>query len=212
VNTHESDTAAAGREITLTPLPSQIAAAMCSHESTFMSLIAQETAKLMNATSHFTDAQVAHLGEIAMAGFVDVVEISNREAVLAYIAANTSEILEMYIKTNPAILSVAPARTIQMPDMVTMVKDQLLYLSSTAGIPIEPAELECLSPSEIELFAGNQTAMLLSGRSRHMAICPTCLKKLSDRAAATSVTNGMASLRESDDFCFPLPNPSSRPC
>ena len=176
-----ADREPAGTTIVVSPMALHVANAMKGSPSILHYLIAQDTDRLRVALARFSDKHIHRLGVIAKAGFTDDGVLENREQVLTYIAANCSSSVEALILETPELLTLAPSRVIQMPDMVSSSRQQILAISHKYPVPFHPVELECYTASEIEEYAEDDHDFYLSGRVRHCAICEKCHEALSKR-------------------------------
>jgi len=70
----------------------------------------------------------------------------------------------------------APVRRIEFPDMVARRREQLLYGQLAPALKEE--DLVCYADNEVRSFACDMRSLFLHDRSRHLAICTVCQKRL----------------------------------
>ena len=117
------------------------------------------------------------LGEIAKAGLADQKTVfQTREEVIRYLALNASAGMEDLWVADATEWLEAPVRRIEFPDMVARRREQLLHGHLAPALKEE--DFVCHTDNEVWSFACDMRSLFLHDRSRHLAICTGCQKRL----------------------------------
>ena len=165
-----------GTVIELPALTSEIAA-MAEKGSELVEVAREEIRQFRNHADSYDDEELMQLGEIAKAGLADQKTVfQTREEAIRYLALNASaEMEDLWVADATEWLEV-PVRRIEFPDMVARRREQLLYGQLAPALKEE--DLVCYADNEVRSFACDMRSLFLHDRSRHLAICTGCQKRL----------------------------------
>ena len=118
------------------------------------------------------------LARIAQAALVDQkTTFHGRQDAIRYLALNASALLEDLWAEDDSLWLNAPARQIEFEDM--LAKRQADLRRRGASLPVfEEKDFTCYAEDEIRAFAFDVRTLLVTGRARHLAICPRCQRRL----------------------------------
>ena len=168
-----------GCEIELPMLNSQL----FEHEavtSEFKQIADAEIAQLRTLADTFPDATIEGLARLAAAALLDSAPvIEDRRSAIRYLALNASARLEDYWANDDTLWKAAGTRKVQLSDLVSEQKENLLrgHLPDMQG-KVTGADLICYTDDEVKCFAFNADRFLLSGNTRHMALCGYCQERV----------------------------------
>lgn len=118
------------------------------------------------------------LARIARAALVDQkTAFHGRQDAIRYLALNASALLEDLWAEDDSLWLRAPARHIEFEDMLAKRQTDLRR-NETTRLAFEEKDFTCYAEEEIRAFAFDVRTLLLTGRARHLAICPSCQRRL----------------------------------
>ena len=146
--------------------------------SEFRRIAEAEIAGLRTLAGIYPDEAITGLARIATAALADTEAcIADRKSAIRYLALNASARLEDYWAADDSLWQKAGNRTVTLPDVVAEVKDLMLKRGSGEG-GILKEDLVCYSEDEVKLFAFGANRFLLSGKTKHLAICGRCQERI----------------------------------
>jgi hypothetical protein len=165
-----------GTVIELPALTSEITV-MAEKGSELAEVARDEIRAIRNHVDSYDDEELMHLGEIAKAGLADQETVfQTREEMIRYVALNASAEMEDLWVADATAWFEAPVRRIEFPDMVLRRREQMLY--GQLAPALKEQDFVCYTDNEMRSFAFDMRSLLLHDRSRHLAICPGCQKRL----------------------------------
>jgi len=174
---HPAWDAPPGTRIQMPALTSEVAR-LADRNSEFADLAREEIREFYALAESFTNEEVLGLARIAQAALVDQkTAFHGRHDAIRYVALNASALLEDLWAADDSLWLRAPARQIEFEDM--LAKRQINLRRSEATQPVfEEKDFTCYAEDEIRAFAFDIRKLLLTGRARHLAICPRCQRRL----------------------------------
>jgi hypothetical protein len=174
---HPAWDAPPGTRIEMPALTSEVAKT-ADRNSEFADLAREEIREFYELAESFADEEVFGLARIAQAALVDQkTSFHGRQDAIRYLALNASALLEDLWAEDDSLWVKAPARQIEFEDM--LAKRQINLRRSEATQPVfEEKDFTCYAEDEIRAFAFDIRKLLLTGRRRHLAICPRCQRRL----------------------------------
>ncbi len=174
---HPAWNAPPGTRILMPALTSEVAKT-ADRNSEFADLAREEIREFCELTESFADEEVLGLARIAQAALADPkTTFHGRYDAIRYVALNASALLEDLWAEDDSLWLRAPARQIEFEDM--LAKRQTSLRKSGASVPaLEEKDFNCYAEDEIRAFAFDIRKLLLTGRVRHLAICPRCQRRL----------------------------------
>jgi len=165
-----------GKVIELPALTSEIVA-MAEKGSKLAEVARDEIRQFRHHADSYDDEELMQLGEIAKAGLADQKTVfQTRNEIIRYLALNASAGMEdLWVADGTEWLE-APVRRIEFPDMVARRKEQLLHGQLAPALKEE--DFVCYTDDEVRGFACDMRSLFLHDRSRHLAICTGCKKRL----------------------------------
>lgn len=103
--------------------------------------------------------------------------LHSRKDAIFYLALNASALLEDLWAEDDSLWLRAPTRQIEFADMLAKRQTDLRR-NETTRLAFEEKDFTCYVDDEIRAFAFDVRTLLLTGRPRHLAICPRCQKRL----------------------------------
>jgi hypothetical protein len=174
---HPAWDAPPGTRIQMPALTSEVAR-LADRNSEFADLAREEIREFYKLTESFADEEVLGLARIAQTALVDQkAAFHGRQDAIRYLALNASALLEDLWAEDDSLWLRAPARQIEFEDM--LAKRQTDLRKSEASLPaFEEEDFTCYAEDEIRAFAFDIRKLLLTGRARHLAVCPRCQRRL----------------------------------
>jgi hypothetical protein len=146
-------------------------------DSEMVEVARDEIVQFRNHAGTYDDEELMQLGGIAKAGLADEKTVFHgRDEVIRYLALNASALLEDLWVADATEWLEAPVRSIQFPDMVVLRRDQML--NSQLAPALKNEDFVCYTDNEVRKFACDMRSLFLYDRSRHLAICTGCQKRL----------------------------------
>ena len=165
-----------GTVIELPALTSEIVA-IAQKESELVEVARDEIRRFRNQADSYDDDELMQLGEIAKAGLADEKTVFHeREEIIRYLALNASAGMEDVWVADATEWLEAPVQRIEFPDMVARRREQLLH--GQLAPALKEQDFICYSDNELRSFACDMRSLFLHNRSRHLAICTRCQKRL----------------------------------
>jgi len=165
-----------GTVIELPALTSEIVA-MAEKGSELAEVARDEIRQFRNHADSYDDEELMQLGEIAKAGLADQKKVfQTRDGIIRYLALNASAGMEDLWVVDATAWLEAPVRRIEFPDMVLRRREQLLHGQIAPALKEE--DFVCYTDNEVRRFACDMRSLFLHDRSRHLAICTGCQKRL----------------------------------
>jgi len=165
-----------GRVIELPALASEVVA-LAEKESELAEVAREEILQFRIHANTYDDEELMQLSEIAKAGLADQETVfETREEIIRYLALNASTSIEDMWATDPTAWLEAPVRRIEFPDMVARRRHQMLHSQTAPALKNE--DFVCYTDNEVRKFACDIRSLFLHDRSRHLAICTGCQKRL----------------------------------
>jgi len=172
--------------------------ALAEKESDLADVARDEIRAFRNHVDTYDDEELMHLREIAKAGLADHKTVfQTREEIIRYVALNASAEMEDLWAADATAWLEAPVRRIEFPDMVLRRREQMLH--GQLAPALKEQDLVCYTDSEVRSFACDMRSLFLHDRSRHLAICTGCKKRLeawtkiiSDFDSKIAITNERA--------------------
>lgn len=118
-----------------------------------------------------------------------------RQDAIRYLTLNASTLLEDFWAEDDSLWLRVPMRQIDFEGMLAERQTDLGRSETTRPV-FEEKDFACNAEDEIRGFAFDVRALLLTGRARHLAICPCCQRRL----------EYWTGLVETFDQAMPLPN------
>jgi hypothetical protein len=138
------------------------------------------TAMLAKRLKHQSDSDVLALAKIVAASFCDEhadLDRADRNAAILYMAVNNGDSpVARFLAANPHHWQ-ARSRTLKLPDMRDLRKQDFITLFEKHGQPLAPHELECVSDEHLLRFVHDMRCYVLE-RNRHVAFCSGCENRL----------------------------------
>jgi hypothetical protein len=174
---HPAWDAPPGTRIQMPALTSEVAK-LADRNSEFADLAQEEIREFCELAESFADEEVLGLARIAQAALVDQkTTFHGRQEAIRYLALNASALLEDLWAEDDSIWLRAPARQIEFEDMFAK-RQTVLRRNETTRPVFEEKDFACYAEDEIRTFAFDVRTLLLTGRARHLAICPRCQRRL----------------------------------
>lgn len=174
---HPAWEAAPGTEIELPALTSDVAG-IAGGDSEFAEIAREEVRDFRELARSFADEEIAGLAKVARAALADQRKsVGGREEAIHYLALNSSALLEDFWAQDDTLWMKAPSRRIHFEDMVAKRKAELLAAAS-ARPAFEEKDFACYTDDEIRAFAFDARKLFLTERSKHLAICSRCQRRL----------------------------------
>ena len=165
-----------GRVIELPALTSEIVA-MAEKGSELSEVARDEIRQFREHADSYDDEELMQLGEIAKAGLADQkTGFQTRDEIIRYLALNASAQMEDLWLADGTEWLEAPVRRIEFPDMVEH-RRELLHRGQLAPA-LKKEDFLCYSDNEVRSFACDMRSLFFHDRSRHLAICTGCQKRL----------------------------------
>jgi len=174
---HPAWDAPPGTRIEMPALTSEVAK-LADRNSEFADLAREEIRELCELAESFADEEVLGMARIAQAALVDRrTTFQGRQDAIRYLALNASALLEDLWAEDDSLWLRAPARQIEFEDMLRKRQTELRRRGATRPA-FEEKDFACYTEDEIRVFAFDIRKLLLTGRARHLAICPRCQRRL----------------------------------
>jgi hypothetical protein len=171
---HLAWTAPPGLKIELPPLNTEVLK-QAEPDSRFREIAESEVAVLRTLADTYPDDAIIGLACIAAAAYLDKdAAISDRQSSIRYLAINASAKLEDYWAADDSLWLKTGNRIVMLDDVVAEMKEKLLRERIVNGEEVRNDDLVCYNEDEIKLFAFNADKFLLSGKTRHLALCGVC--------------------------------------
>jgi hypothetical protein len=162
--------------IELPALTSEIVA-IAEKASELVEVARDEIRQFRDDADSYDDEELMQLGEIAKAGLADQTKVfQTREGVLRYLALNSSAVIEELWVADASEWLKAPVRRVEFPDMVARRREQLLH--GQLALALKEQDFVCFTDDEVRKFACDIRILFWHDRSRHLAICTGCQKRL----------------------------------
>lgn len=154
------------------------------HATELQGLLSQECIRFKQILERkgVSDQQVFLLGQLAAEGFSDTRNFTSVDAVIRYLAANSSPEIANYMRRAPALLANRETRSFRFPDMVAVRIDQISELGKEHQINFTLDDFRCFTDLEIKMMARDHRAFALFPNSKHYAICERCQIRVQDFA------------------------------
>ena len=144
----------------------------------FRAIADSELTALGVLTNGYPDKAVIGLAEMAAAALADSgARIQNRKSAISYIALNVSARIEDYWAEDDSLWRKAGTRLVVMPDVVADLK-AVMIRNGRGEEAILESDLTCYSEDEVRCFAFHAGKFLLSGKSKHLALCGRCQERI----------------------------------
>ena len=174
---HPAWDAPPGTRIEMPALTSEVAK-LVDRNSEFADLAQEEIREFCELAESFADEEVLGLARIAQAALADQkTTFHGRHDAIRYVALNASALLEDLWAEDDSLWLRAPARQIEFEDMLRKRQTELRRRGATRPA-FEEKDFACYTEDEIRVFAFDIRKLLLTGRARHLAICPRCQRRL----------------------------------
>jgi hypothetical protein len=174
---HPAWDAPPGTRIQMPALTSEVAK-LADRNSEFADLARDEIREFYELAESFADEDVLGLARIAQAALVDQkTTFHSRQDAIRYLALNASALLEDLWAEDDSLWLRTPARQIEFEDMLAKRQTDLRR-NETTRPAFEEKDFTCYAEDEIRAFAFDVRTLLLTGRARHLAICPSCQRRL----------------------------------
>ena len=174
---HPAWEAAPGTEIELPALTSDVAG-IAGGDSEFSEIAREEIREFRELGRPFADEEIVGLAKIARAALADPRKpVGGREDAIRYLALNASAQLEDLWAEDDTLWVKAPSRHIHFEDMVARRKAELLAAAS-ARPSFQEKDFACYADDEIRAFAFDVRKLFLTERTKHLAICTRCQRRL----------------------------------
>ena len=171
---HPAWTAPPGLKIALPPLNTEVLK-QAEPGSRFREIAESEVARLRTLADTYPDDAIIGLACIAAAAYLDKdAAISDRRSSIRYLAINASAKLEDYWAADDSLWLRTGNRIAILDDVVAEIKEKLLRDGIANGEEVKANDLVCYNEDEIKFFAFNADKFLLSGKTRHLALCGVC--------------------------------------
>jgi hypothetical protein len=159
------------------PAPTSEIVAIAEKESELVEAARDEIRQFRDHADSYDDEELMQLGEIAKAGIADQEKVfQTREEVLGYLALNSSAVIEELWVADASEWLEAPVRRVEFPDMVARRREQLLL--GQLAPALKEQDFVCFTDDEVWKFACDMRSLFWHDRSRHLAICTGCQKRL----------------------------------
>ena len=144
----------------------------------FRAIADSELTALSVLTDGYPDEAVIGLAEMAAAALADSgAGIQNRKSAISYLALNASARIEDYWAEDDSLWRKAGTRLVVMPDVVADLK-AVMIRNGRGEEAILESDLTCYSEDEVRCFAFHAGKFLLSGKSKHLALCGRCQERI----------------------------------
>jgi hypothetical protein len=174
---HSAWDAPPGTRIQMPALTSEVAR-LADRNSEFADLAREEIREFYELAESYADEEVLGMARIAQAALVDRrTTFQSRQDAIRYLALNASALLEDLWAQDDSLWLRAPARQIEFEDMLRKRQTELRRSGATRPA-FEEKDFACYAEGEIRAFAFDIRKLLLTGRARHLAICPRCQRRL----------------------------------
>lgn len=174
---HPAWDAPPGTKIQMPALTSEVVN-LADRNSDFADLAREEIREFCELAESFADEEVLGLARIAQAALVDQkATFHGRQDAIRYLALNASALLEDLWAEDDSLWLRAPSRQIEFEDMLAKRQTDLRRSETTRPV-FEEKDFTCYADDEIRAFAFDVRTLLLTGRARHLAICPRCQRRL----------------------------------
>ena len=165
-----------GTVIELPVLTSEIAV-MAEKGSDLAEIARDEIRTFRDHVDTYGDEELMCLGEIAKGGLADQKTVFQTcEEIIRYVALNASAEMEDLWAADATAWLEAPVRRIEFPDMVLRRREQMLH--GQLAPALKEQDFVCYSDNEVRGFACDLRSLFVHDRSRHLAICTGCKKRL----------------------------------
>ena len=165
-----------GTVIELPALTSEIVA-MAEKGSELAEVARDEIRQFREHADSYDDEELMQLGEIAKAGLADQkTGFQTRDEIIRYLTLNASAGMEDLWVADTTKWLEAPVRRIEFPDMVAHRRE--LLLRGQLAPALKKEDFVCYSDNEVRSFACDMRSLFFHDRSRHLAICTGCQKRL----------------------------------
>jgi len=174
---HPAWEAAPGTVIELPALTSEVAG-IADGDSELSEIAREEIRDFRELARSFADEEIMGLARIARAALADQRKsFGGREDAFRYLALNASALLEDLWAQDDTLWVKAPSRRIHFEDMVARRKAEMLAAASALPA-FEEKDFACYTDDEIRAFAFDVRKLFLTERSKHLAICLRCQRRL----------------------------------
>jgi len=174
---HPAWEAAPGTVIELPALTSEVAG-IADGDSELSEIAREEIRDFRELARSFADEEIMGLARIARAALADQRKsFGGREDAIRYLALNASALLEDLWAQDDTLWVKAPSRRIHFEDMVARRKAEMLAAASALPA-FEEKDFACYTDDEIRAFAFDVRKLFLTERSKHLAICLRCQRRL----------------------------------
>jgi hypothetical protein len=174
---HPAWDAPPGTRIQMPALTSEVAK-LVDRNSEFAGLAREEIREFCELAESFADEEVLGLARIAQTALVDQkTAFHGRQDAIRYLALNASSLFEDLWAEDDSLWLRAPARQIEIEDMLAKRQTDLRRNETTRPV-FEEKDFACCDEDEIRAFAFDIRKLLLTGRARHLAICSRCQRRL----------------------------------
>jgi hypothetical protein len=146
--------------------------------SNFRVIADSQVAALSALTDGYPDEAVIGLAEMAAAALADSGgKIPNRKNAISYLALNASARIEDYWAEDDSLWRKAGSRLVAMPDVAADLK-AVMIRNGRGEEAIFESDLTCYTEDEVRCFAFHAGKFLLSGKSKHLALCGRCQERI----------------------------------
>jgi hypothetical protein len=174
---HPAWDTAPGTVIELPALTSEVAG-IAPVDSEFAEIAREEIRDFRELARSFADEEIVGLAKIARAALADQRKsVRGREDALRYLALNASALLEDLWAQDDTLWARAPSRRVHFDDMVAKRKAELLATES-ARPAFQEKDFACYTEDEIRTFAFDVRKLFMTERTKHLAICSRCQRRL----------------------------------
>lgn len=176
---HPAWTAPPGVVVEMPPLNTEVLET-AGPGAQFARIAENEVARLRTLAETYPDAAILGLASIAAAAYADAGRVfADRRSAIRYLAINASAKLEDYWSEDDSLWKRAGNRRVQLSDMAAELKEQMLADQvAIAESTVTEEDLACYSEEQIKLYAFSPDKFLLSGKTRHMAVCGSCQERI----------------------------------
>ena len=171
--------AAPSRTISLPPLNTQVVSRLPA-DSPLVILAEEEMSRFSVLSDTYMDDDLIGLASIAAAGYGDThAGAMDRRSSIRYVAINASSRIEDMWAMSEYVWVHTPDRIVELPDVTGSMKARMLAdTAAFCASPLTAVDLTCYSEQEVRLFAFSPPKFLLSGKTKHMALCGLCQEKI----------------------------------
>lgn len=171
--------AAPARTICLPALNTQVVARLPA-DSPLTILAEEEVSRLRRLSDTYMDEDMIGLARIAAAGYGDTAAGGmDRRAAIRYVAINASARIEDLWAVSEGAWVRTADRIVPLPDITGQMKSKMLEdTKAFCESPLTSEDLTCYDEDQIRHYAFNPDKFLLSGKTKHVALCGLCQDKI----------------------------------